>query len=179
MTTYLSIFREEILRSLIAIFLLLLIRFILFKTVKKVGKLGDIDRNRTLLILKFFNIFLFFIFVVVISLLWGVDFKDLGLFFSSAFAVIGVAFFASWSILSNITAGIILFFSFPFKIGDRIRIQDKDFPTEAIIEDIKTFHIHLRTEDGELITYPNSLMLQKGVAVIEKHLKEDDGVHSV
>jgi hypothetical protein len=28
-----------------------------------------------------------------------------------------VYMFAQWSILSNITSGIILFFSFPFKIG--------------------------------------------------------------
>ena len=43
----------------------------------------------------------------------------------------GVAMFAQWSILSNITSGIILFFSFPFKIGDLILIHDKDFPIEA------------------------------------------------
>ena len=86
--------------------------------------------------------------------------------------------FAQWSTLSNITSGVILFFSFPYKIGDRIRIQDKDFPNEAIIEDIKAFHINLRTDEGELVTYPNNLMLQKGVVVIEKH-KADDGLDAL
>ncbi|MEL4308916.1 mechanosensitive ion channel domain-containing protein [Joostella sp. CR20] len=179
MTEYISIYREEIIKTLIAIAILFLIRFLLFKTVKKVGKIGDIDRNRTLLILKYFNVFIFTIGAIAISFLWGVDFEDLGLLFSSAFAVIGVAFFASWSILSNVTAGIILFFSFPFKIGDRIRIQDKDFPSEAIIEDIKAFHLHLRTDDGELITYPNSLMLQKGIVVIDKPQREDEGTSTL
>jgi hypothetical protein len=60
----------------------------------------------------------------------------------------GVAMFAQWSILSNITSGIILFF-FPFKIGDVIRIHDKDFPIEAEIEDIRAFHVALKTKDGE------------------------------
>ena len=175
MTEYFTVYREEIIGTIIAIVVLFLIRILLFKTIKKVGKIGDIDRNRTLLILKYIDVFILIVGVITLSLLWGVDFKDLGLFLSSAFAVIGVAFFASWSILSNITAGIILFFSFPFKIGDRIRIQDKDFPSEAIIEDIRAFHLHLRTDDGELITYPNSLMLQKGIVVIDNPKREDDG----
>jgi small-conductance mechanosensitive channel len=58
--------------------------------------------------------------------------------------------FAQWSILSNITSGVILF-SFPFKIGDIIKIHDKDFPITAEIEDILAFHVSLRTADGEMI----------------------------
>jgi small-conductance mechanosensitive channel len=62
--------------------------------------------------------------------------------------------FAQWSILSNITSGI-LFFSFPFKI-DIIRIHDKDFPIVAEIEDIRAFHVALKTKEGEMIIYPNN-----------------------
>ncbi len=40
-------------------------------------------------------------------------------------------------------------------------------PCEGIIEDIKTFHIILHTENNEIITYPNSMMLQKGVSIIK------------
>jgi len=69
--------------------------------------------------------------------------------------------FAQWSILSNITSGIILFFFFPFRIGDIIQVHDKDFPIKAEIEDIKAFHIYLKTDKGERITYPNNLLLQK------------------
>ena len=87
---------------------------------------------------------------------------------SSVFAVIGIGLFAVWSILSNITSGVIMFFSFPYKIGDEIKIHDKDFPVIAIIEDIKAFQIHLRTSEGELITYPNNLILQKAVSLVKK-----------
>jgi hypothetical protein len=61
--------------------------------------------------------------------------------------------FATWSILSNITAGVILFFFFPFRIGDTIKIHDKDFPIEAEIDDINAFHVFLITAEGEKITY--------------------------
>ena len=99
--------------------------------------------------------------------IWGVDFKNLGLVMSSVFAVIGVAFFAQWSILSNITSGIIMFFTFPYKIGDYVVIHDKEFDYEGIIEDIKAFQIILRNKNNNIIAYPNSMLLQKGVTVIK------------
>ena len=76
--------------------------------------------------------------------------------------------FAIWSILSNVTAGIILFFNFPYKVGDKIEIHDKEFPIKAVIEDIRAFQLHLRLENGDLVTYPNNLMLQKAVTLVEK-----------
>lgn len=172
-------YQQQLVQTIIAIAIFLLIRFILYKTIKRVGKIGELDPNRTRLIFKYINFFISAIGLFVISFFWGVNIDDLGWFISSAFAVIGVAFFAVWSILSNVTAGIILFFSFPFKIGDRIRIQDKDFPTEGLIEDIRAFHIHIRSDEGELLTYPNNLLLQKGVAQISKAKREDDGTDSI
>ena len=108
--------------------------------------------------------------------MWSVNYKDLGVLLSSVFAVIGVALFAQWSILSNITAGVIIFFSFPFKIGNTIRILDKELTdtnsTEIdsfVIEDIRAFHLHLRRSNGEILTYPNNLVLQKGVILISTY----------
>jgi small-conductance mechanosensitive channel len=102
------------------------------------------------------------------SFVFGAELKDLALVFSSVFAVLGIALFAIWSILSNVTSGIIMFFSFPYKVGDKIQIHDKDFPIEAIIEDIRAFQIHLRQDNGDLVTYPNNLLLQKAVTLVQK-----------
>ncbi|MCE1154937.1 MAG: mechanosensitive ion channel family protein [Bacteroidales bacterium] len=81
--------------------------------------------------------------------------------------MIGVALFAQWSVLSNVTAGVILFFSPAYRIGNYIRILDKDMPTEAKIEDIFAFYTHLRTRDGELQIFPNNLLLQKAIQIME------------
>jgi small-conductance mechanosensitive channel len=81
---------------------------------------------------------------------------------------------AQWSILSNITSGIILFFSFPFKIGDTIHIHDKDFPVIAEIEDISAFYISMVNKDGERVIYPNNLLLQKGVSIINPDFEPTD-----
>jgi len=170
-------YRSELLWTGICVIALLILKFLSSKTIRKVGKLSDIVEARTLLITKYVSVSLTVLGIGVLALIWGIDFKNLGLFFSSVFAVIGVALFATWSILSNITAGVILFFSFPFKIGDRIKIWDKeiDFEETYIIEDIKAFHVHLRKNNGELLTYPNNLMIQKAVTQIFIHEASDEG----
>ena len=95
------------------------------------------------------------------------DAEDLFFTLSSVLTVIGVALFAQWSILSNITSGFIVLFSFPFKIGDTIKIHDKDFPIEGEIISIHTFYTLVKTLEGEMVTYPNSLFLQKGVSTLK------------
>lgn len=167
-------YQRQIIATAITIFSLYLFRFLLMKTAEKFGRRSEIQVTRTRLMFKYINILVIIIAAFLLLPSWGIGIGDLSLLFSSVFAVIGVALFAIWSILSNVTAGIILFFSFPYKIGNRIKIHDKDMPVEAIIEDIKAFHLHLRTSDGELITYPNNLILQKAVSLIEKDL-EDEG----
>lgn len=130
--------------------------------------------SRVMLVKRLFNVLLTFIYVVIILTIWGVKASNILPTLASVFTVIGVAMFAQWSLLSNITAGILLFFSFPFRIGDIIRIQDKDFPIEAKIIDIKAFCTILRTRGNETISYPNSLLLQKGIVILDKTAFDDD-----
>src|SRR5690606_8184484 len=157
----------QFIESLVLILILLLLRFILKKTIRNHAKKIERLEHRTGLIMKHVDFAVFFLIVIGLILIWGVDFKNLGLAMSSIFAVIGIAFFAQWSILSNVTSGVIMFFTFPYRIGDYIKIHDKEAPCEGIIEDIKTFHIILHTTNNEIITYPNSMMLQKGVSIIK------------
>ena len=172
-------YKEELVYSLAVLILLMIIQFILKKAANKVGKRSEINITRTRLMFKYINILIILIAAFLLSFAWGVGLSELALVFSSTFAVIGVALFAIWSILSNITSGIIMFFSFPYKIGDTIKIHDKDLPIEAEIEDIKAFHLHLRTAEGELITYPNNLILQKAVSLIEIHNRNDEGKDAI
>lgn len=53
-------------------------------------------------------------------------------------------------------------------------IHDKGFPMEVIIGDIGAFKLYLRLDNGNLVTYPNNLMLQKAVALVEKDTIEVD-----
>lgn len=166
---------NQIITTFGIVLILWIIQFLLKKAAQKVGHASGIHVTRTRLMFKYINVLITILAIFLLSLTWGYNAQELALIFSSVFAIIGVAMFAIWSILSNITAGIILFFSFPYKIGSRIKIHDKDMPVEAIIEDIRVFHLHLRTLEGELITYPNNLILQKAVSLIEKEYHADEG----
>lgn len=92
--------------------------------------------------------------------------KGFSVFASSLFAIIGVAMFAQWSILSNITASVIIFFNFPARVGDTIKIIDGDNSIEGTIKEITLFQVELKDSDGNLIIYPNNLLLQKPIVKI-------------
>jgi small-conductance mechanosensitive channel len=157
---------KEVIITLFVLVILIIVRLLIAKIVKRFARISEILEHRTRLVIKYFNILIGTIAIITLFVIWGVKPENIVLVTSSIFAVIGVAMFAQWSILSNVTSGIILFFSAPFKIGDTIKIHDKDFPIEAEIEDIRGFHTYLKTKEGEIITYPNSLLLQKGVSII-------------
>ncbi|MGA1226295.1 MAG: mechanosensitive ion channel domain-containing protein [Tamlana sp.] len=176
---FLKNYQSELIISGIIIVSILLIRFIINFTITKIAKKNDINDARIRLIRRYVTVTLFAIALLLEAFVFGTNFKELAFLFSSIFAVIGIGLFAIWSILSNITSGIIMFFNFPYKVGDKIEIHDKDFPIMGIIEDIRAFQLHLRLENGDLVTYPNNLMLQKAVTLIKKDaivdMVEDDG----
>ncbi len=138
------------------------------KLVINVAKLNLYSENRAKIIKKMLNIVILFVLITILISLWGVETKNIIVAISSVFAVIGVAFFAQWSILSNVTAGIVVYFFLNLKIGDYIKILDKDFPLEVMIVDMKAFYIFLETDEGEKIVYPNNLILQKGISLCKK-----------
>ena len=166
MVEFTNIYSKELISTVILFLTITIIRFIIVKLVKKYALRSQVVENRKNLIIKYISIFFTSLFFVSFIIIWGVQKEDLFLTISSVLTVVGVALFAQWSILSNITSGFILLFSFPFKIGDTIKIHDKDFPIEGEIISIHTFYTFLKTIDGELVTYPNSLLLQKGISVV-------------
>ncbi|MGI2171328.1 mechanosensitive ion channel domain-containing protein [Shewanella sp. MF05960] len=123
----------------------------------------QVNEVRSRLVTRLISYFMFFVTVSFMTVSLGLGYQDVSLFVSSAFAVLGVALFAQWSILSNITAGVLIFFAFPYRIGDRIRIVEKDEDMSGVIVEISLFHILIKRESGDVMTYPNSLLLQKGV----------------
>ncbi|MFD2540714.1 mechanosensitive ion channel domain-containing protein [Lacinutrix gracilariae] len=173
MKNLLHIHQEALINSLIVIAIFFVIWMLQKVSIRKIGRKSGINEARIQLIIRYSSVSLFLILSLILAFIFGAQFKDLALVFSSVFAVIGIALFAIWSILSNITSGVIMFFSFPYKVGDKIQIHDKDFPIEAIIEDIRAFQLHLRKNNGDLVTYPNNLILQKAVTLVKKDAIED------
>ncbi|MCA0131863.1 mechanosensitive ion channel domain-containing protein [Winogradskyella alexanderae] len=169
-------YKSEIIYSVLLLLILFVVRALIIIAVKKIGKKSGTSEARAILIGRYVTVTLVFIALLLEAFIFGAETSDITLLFSSVFAVIGIALFAIWSILSNITSGVIMFFSFPYKVGDKIKIHDKDYPVEAIIEDIRAFQLILREDNGDLVTYPNNLILQKAVTLMEKDALDDSSI---
>lgn len=144
----------------------MVILMILIKgTLRKLGNRYQLQKDRTLFTIKVINISLYIAAAITLLFIWGVDQNELVLFLSSFIAIMGIALFAQWSMLSNVTASILLFVSHPAKVGDTISILDKDYPLTGKIKDIGAFFVSIETEEKEIITIPNSMLFQKMIKV--------------
>ncbi len=174
-TMFLQKIEPELINTIILLAVFIIIRTVGKIAIRKIGIKSTINDARIRLISRYFTFTLLIIFLFIEAFIVGVQLDEISIVFSSVFAVIGVGLFAIWSILSNVTSGVIMFFSFPYKVGDKIKIHDKDYPIEAVIEDIRAFQLHLRIDSGDLVTYPNNLILQKAVTLVQKDAIEDFG----
>ncbi len=158
----------QIVATVVALLILPILKLVSKNLIKRYGAKSGMVQPRIRQIRHVVAVMWNVLFVILIAMIWGVKPQNFVLGLTSAFAFIGVAMFAQWSILSNITAGIMMFFSAPYHVGSRIKIIDKDIPIEATIEMIGTFYTHIRTEEDELIVIPNNLFLQKMVGIKKK-----------
>lgn len=155
------LFQYQIIQSISIVLVFIVIKSIINYVINRRRIKQDINRDRVALVKKFFNILLVAIFLLVLSSIWGLEQSDILVFIASILTVIGVAFFAQWSHLSNITAGIILFFTKDLRIGDYLTIMDKDHDITGEIKDIGMMFFHIYSEDLGLISIPNTMMLHK------------------
>jgi small-conductance mechanosensitive channel len=132
-------------------------------------KQSHVQRGRRKIIVKAVHLFSFIAATILLSAIWGLEQSEIAVFVGTILTALGIAFFAQWSLLSNITSSLLLFFNHPIKIGDTLKILDKDYPFEGEVSDLTYFFVHLKTDKGEIITIPNSLLMQKSVAVVQKN----------
>ena len=151
----------DIIETVIAILVFIVLRIILIKSVEKTIKKNLLQKTRGKIIKKIINLVLLIIAIGYIIITWGVDQSKIAVIISSVLAIVGVAFFAQWSILSNITSGLIIFFNHPVKLDDTITVMDKDYHIEGRVSDIGLFFVIIKTNEGEQITLPSNIFMQK------------------
>ena len=145
----------------------------LVKIFIKLGEAKQVPSVRIKNVTNYFVLILFLILFLSLMMVWGVDYAGMLVFLSSVLAVIGVALVAQWSILSNITAGVIVFFSFPARIGDTVEIVDGAHRIKGTITEINLFQVLLVDEQDQEIAYPNNLILQRPVIKMVNSIKTE------
>jgi small-conductance mechanosensitive channel len=155
----------RIIETIITIASFLILRFATIKFLSQIQNKYNYSKYRIRPILKFIKMFIFMILIIVLTAIWGVEQTKLLTFITSVLAVVGIALFAQWSILSNISSALIIFISHPVKLGESITIIDKEFDINGQVSDIGLFYVILKTDTNEKIMIPNNLFLQKATKI--------------
>ncbi|MEQ8955648.1 MAG: mechanosensitive ion channel family protein [Gammaproteobacteria bacterium] len=129
--------------------------------IRDVGQRKNAAPKRAIYVSKIFSFAVALVCVFLLFIIWGVGFDGVVLFGTSVLAITGVALFAQWSLLSNLTASVVIFFSYPARIGDRIRVIDGDNSVEGVIIDINMFQVLIEDDNQNIMAYPNNLLVQK------------------
>ena len=64
--------------------------------------------------------------LLILTVVWGIELRSFVVVAGTAVTLLGVALFAAWSLLSNVTAYFILLFHPSFRRGQFVRILDAD-----------------------------------------------------
>ncbi len=157
----------RIIETLITILVLAAIRRFVSNIIRKRLQAADFGDNRAKLTINMFNVIYLALLVIILAGIWGLHGDQVIHFIGAALTVVGIGFFAQWSLLSNITSGLILFFNHPLKIGDYLSIVDKDFPLEGRVENITLFFIYIRDKEDRVFSISNTVMIQKTFRVLD------------
>ncbi|MCA6078711.1 mechanosensitive ion channel domain-containing protein [Fulvivirga sedimenti] len=156
-----DIIEIKLIETAVVVVAFVLLRLLFEKSINRIAESSSMKSARRKVTRKVVNTLLILLAITLILIIWGVDQSKLAVFVGSVFTVVGIAMFAQWSILSNITAGILIFFNHSIKLDETIRIMDKDYEIEGRVSDIGLFFLILKTPDKEEISIPNSVFFQK------------------
>ena len=109
--------------------------------------------------------------IILLTGVWGFKQNEIALFASTILTALGIAFFAQWSLLSNITSSILIFFNHPVKLGDYIKVLHKDYHYEGEVTELNYFFVHIKTDHNEIVTIPNSHFFEKSFSVFDNNKK--------
>jgi small-conductance mechanosensitive channel len=156
---------NQFIHTAILIAFVIIVKLFAGKAVNRILVRLDNDLKRKKITMRIINLFSLIFIVIGLAAIWNIDRSQLMVFITSLITVLGIAFFAQWSILANITSSLILFFNHPVKIGQRIRVLDREYDIEGKLIDISFYFLYIKTDAGELVTIPTSVALQKTMVI--------------
>ena len=88
------------------------ILYFVFKTViNNFLKKTRLERSRRKMVIKGILLFTTITAIILLTGVWGFKQNEIALFASTILTALGIAFFARWSLLSNVTSSILVFFN--------------------------------------------------------------------
>jgi small-conductance mechanosensitive channel len=161
----LEIYKLQIFETALVLLFLILVKVIARNSINRILSKFDFGVERKRISHKIVNLFISLFGLIFLAGIWNIDRSQLMVFITSTITLVGVGFIAQWSILSNVTSSLILFFNHPMKLGQEISILDKEYDIHGTLIDISFFFMYIKTDEKEIITIPNSVVLSKVIKI--------------
>ncbi|WP_199886122.1 mechanosensitive ion channel domain-containing protein [Pseudoalteromonas sp. T1lg23B] len=127
---------------------------------------GKIDAHRQLRAELLLKIITAIVLICLLLVFWGIELRGLLVLGSSLFAMLGVALFAGWSLLSNLTSFLLMFIQNYCRVGHWVRIVEGANYIEGCIIEMGLMNVVLKNVDGHRVIYPNNLFVTRPVLVL-------------
>ncbi len=160
-------YKIQIIETLLVLGVYIISYFIVSSVVNRALKKTRFERGRRKMAIKAVQLFTSIGALILLTGIWGLKQNEIALFASTILTALGIAFFAQWSLLSNITSSILIFFNHPVKLGDHIKVLHKDYHYEGEVTELNYFFVHIKTKNNELVTIPNSHFFEKSFSILE------------
>jgi small-conductance mechanosensitive channel len=164
-----EIYKLQIIETLVILGVYTIVYFISKTIINNFLKKTSLEKGRRKMAIRAVQLFTTIIAIILTTGIWGFKQSEIALFASSILTALGIAFFAQWSLLSNITSSILIFFNHPVKIGDYIKVLNKDFNYEGEVIALNYFFVHLKTKENEIIIIPNSHFFDKSFSISDNN----------
>jgi small-conductance mechanosensitive channel len=161
----------QIIETLIILGCYIILYFVFKTVINNFLKRTRLERSRRKMAIRAVQLFTTITTIILLTGVWGFKQSEIAFFASTILTALGIAFFAQWSLLSNITSSILIFFNHPVKLGDYVKVLHKDYHYEGEVTEMNYFFVHIKTNDDEIITIPNSHFFDKSFSVAEKKVK--------
>lgn len=171
-----KIVNVQVIESLIIIATYIVVYLIFKIVINNYLKKTRLERRRRKMAIRAVQLFTTITAIILLTGVWGFKQNQILFFVTSILTALGIAFFAQWSLLSNITSSILIFFNHPVKLGDYIKVLHKDFNYEGEVTEMDYFFVHIKTNENETVTIPNSHFFDKSFSVREKKLNPNEEV---
>ncbi len=166
-------YKTQIIETLLVIAGYIISYFTVKSVINNVLKKTQLERGQRKMIIRAAQLFSTITAVILLTGIWGFRQNEIALFASTILTVLGIAFFAQWSLLSNITSSILIFFNHPVKLGDYIKVLHKDYHYEGEVTEMNYFFVHIKTDNNEVVTIPNSHFFERSFSVSNNKNKTD------
>lgn len=154
---------EKALYSVVTVMVAYLTAHLLKRIAKRTQQKLGIRRSRYFAIKRLISTTASGIVILLLILIWNVNIKEAWVALTSILALVAIAFFAVWSLIGNILAGVLIYFTSPFKIEDTIEVMPDEIRGKVLA--INTLFTVLQASDTSYINVPNSLFFQKYIKV--------------